>query len=173
MGLCLVQYMLCSIVGVANSCVIAVALWVWLTLLPTLMLNSKRADQALTKRDYLGWTVWGVGFIIEAIADYQKYVFRSDPANANQFITHGLWSMIRHPNYLGEILMWFGLFLSASSTFKGAENLAVLSPVFVALLLTKLSGVPFLERRALKRWKDNTDYMEHVQQTYRLIPYLY
>ena len=149
------------------------ALWVFATLCPTLILNSKQKDQKLTPRDYIGWTVWGIGFVVEAIADFQKYSFRSDPNNVNKWITSGLWSIVRHPNYLGEIIMWFGLYISASTTFSGWENIAVLSPILVALLLTKVSGIPFLERRALKRWKNNPEFTSYMSNSYRMIPYLY
>ena len=144
-----------------------------MTLLPTLILNGKQKDHQITTRDYVGWALWITGFALEALADYQKYIFRNDPANANKWISHGIWSFVRHPNYLGEILLWFGLFISASSTFTGWENLAVLSPIFVAFLLTKLSGIPLLERRALKRWKDNQEFLRHMQNTYRMIPFIY
>lgn len=145
----------------------------WVTLLPTSILNSKKKDTALTTRDYFGWTLFIAGFALEAIADYQKYTFRSDPANSNKWIEHGVWSILRHPNYLGEILLWFGLFLSASSTFKGWENMSVLSPIFVSLILTKLSGVPILERRALRQWKDNPAFTAYMQRSSRVIPYIY
>lgn len=157
----------------SHSFIFLVALWIFVTLCPTLILNTKRSDKKLTVRDYAGWAVWGAGMLIESIADYQKYTFRSDPANRDKWITSGLWSVVRHPNYFGEILAWLGLCISASSTFTGWENLASLSPVFVALLLTRVSGIPFLERRALKRWKDNPQFMLHLQNSYRLIPYIY
>ncbi len=151
-----------------------IVLWVFVTLLPTLLLNKKETDTALTTRDYIGWTIWGVGLLLESIADYQKYVFRSNPSNADKWIEHGVWSVIRHPNFLGEIMSWFGLFLTASSTFKGvAENLTVISPILVAFLLIKISGIPTLERRALRLWKDNQKFMQYMQHTYRLIPYIY
>ena len=148
-------------------------IWVWVTLLPTMLLNNKQTDTELTTRDYAGWTVWLAGFLLEAIADYQKYTFRSNPANHSRWISHGLWSIVRHPNYLGEIIMWFGLFLSASTTFQSTEYLSVLSPVCVALLLTKLSGIPILERRNLRMWKDNPQFMEYLRTTSRLFPGLY
>ena len=151
----------------------AAALWVWVTLLPTTMLNSKKKDTPICTRDYVGWALWGAGFLLEAIADYQKYHFRSNPANANKWISHGVWSIVRHPNYLGEIMLWLGLFVSASSTFRGWEHLGVVSPIFVSYLLTKLSGIPILERRALRQWKDNQQFMQYMQNTYRILPYVY
>ena len=92
----------------------------------------------------------------------------------DRWIDCGLWSVIRHPNYLGEILLWAGLFISASSTFRGtADYLSVLSPVFVALLLTKVSGIPILERQSLKRWGSNQGFADYMQRTSRLVPYIY
>ena len=63
----------------------------WLTALPTLILNSKKEDTEISLRDYVGWSMWLVGMLIEAIADYQKYIFRSNPANRSAImaITHG------------------------------------------------------------------------------------
>ena len=57
-------------------------MWVLLTLLPTLLLNAKQKDQELSTRDYAGWTLWVIGFVFEALSDYQKSAFRADPENA-------------------------------------------------------------------------------------------
>ena len=143
------------------------------TLLPTLIVNSKQEDRALCARDYVGWGVWLAGMLTECIADYQKYTFRCDPLNQDKWISHGLWSLVRHPNYLGEILAWFGLFLSASSTFEGLDYLSVVSPVFVAYLLSRVSGVPILERQSMKKWKNNSEYIRYVRETPVLVPFLY
>ena len=148
-------------------------LWVLLTLLPTLLLNSKKEDKELCTRDYVGWGLWLAGMLIECLADYQKFTFRSNLANNDKWISHGLWSTVRHPNYLGEILLWSGLFVSASTTLSGCELLSVASPLFVAYLLTKVSGIPILERQNMKKWKDNPQFLAYVQRTTRLIPYLY
>ena len=145
----------------------------WLTLLPTLILNSKKDDKELCVRNYAGWTIWLIGFLLEAVADYQKFTFRSNPANSNKWINSGLWGVVRHPNYLGEILLWTGLFISASSTFEGKEFLSVVSPLFVAFLLTKVSGIPILEKMNMRQWKENSEFLSYVQRTPRLIPYLY
>lgn len=145
----------------------------WLTLLPTLLLNSKRRDKQLAPRDYTGWGVWLAGLILEAIADYQKYTFRSDPANKDKWISHGVWSVVRHPNYLGEIILWAGLYLSASSSFEGWDFLSVVSPVFVTCLLTKISGIPLLERQGLRRWKDDPQFLSYIRGTPKLIPFIY
>lgn len=147
--------------------------WVLLTLLPTLILNAKQDDTELCSRDYIGWSIWTAGILIEAIADYQKFTYRRNPANADKWINQGLWSIVRHPNYLGEILLWVGHFISASSTFSGFEYVSIISPLFITFLLTKVSGIPILERQNMKKWKDNPQYLEYVQKTPCLLPFLY
>lgn len=87
------------------------------TLLPSLLMVMKSKQPRVNALDWIGWTMWVVGFATEVLADYQKSQFRSDPANAGKFINTGLWSISRHPNYFGEILLWSGLFVSASSSF--------------------------------------------------------
>ena len=88
-----------------------------------------------------------------------------------KFITSGLWSLSRHPNYFGEILLWFGLYFSASTVFRGWQYLAVLSPVFVQLLITKLSGIPMLEAAGLKKWGHLPEYQNYLRNTPILIPF--
>jgi len=127
------------------------AAWVWITLLPTMVLHIRQQDKPLGYRDYIGWGIWSLGFLIEMIADSQKSKFRADPDNHGKFISTGLWSICRHPNYLGEIMMWFGLFLPASSVMRGNDYYSALSPFFVAYLITKVSGIPLLERHADKK----------------------
>ena len=89
-------------------------------------------------KDFLGLGLWGIGFALEVIADKQKSNFKTDPSNEGQFIKEGLWGVSRHPNYLGEITLWSGLWLSCSSTLTGAQHLVFVSPLLVALLITKL-----------------------------------
>ncbi len=107
----------------------------------------------------------------EVVADYQKSAFRRDPANAGKFINTGLWSISRHPNYFGEILLWFGLYVSASSMFKKWQYLAVLSPIAVHQLITKLSGIPLLEKSGLKKWGKLPQYQEYLKNTPELVPF--
>ena len=105
------------------SCPVTSGIWVYLTLLPTLLLNSSSRDPELGVRDILGWCLWLVGMSFECLADFQKAVFRSDPENRTRFISTGLWAISRHPNYFGEILLWFGLYVSASTVFRGYQYL--------------------------------------------------
>lgn len=88
--------------------------------MPSLLVITKREQPALNWKDWLGWSLFVVGFTIECVADYQKSHFRHlDPANWDKLVTSGLWSVSRHPNYFGEILLWIGLYLTASRTFVG------------------------------------------------------
>ena len=148
-------------------------LWVWITLLPTMILNFKQEDKELNYRDYLGFAIFATGFLIEATADYQKSKFRSDPANKDKFVNTGLWSISRHPNYLGEILIWSGLFLPASNVMEGNEFFSALSPLFVTFLLTKVSGIPMLERYADKKWGALAEYQRYKQRTAKLFPFIW
>lgn len=121
---------------------------------------------------YLGIALWVIGFVIEVVADAQKSRFRADAANADSFISSGLWSRSRHPNYFGEIVLWVGVFLAAAPVLTGWQWVAILSPVFVILLLTRVSGIPLLEARADEKWGERADYVEYRDTTPVLIPRL-
>ena len=147
------------------------ALWVSMT--------AAAALAAITVADGLGgvWAalgviVWLIGFAIEVVADTQKRRFRADPANAGRFISTGLWSRSRHPNYFGEILLWSGVALMAVPTLSGWRWVVLISPVFVWLLLTRVSGVPLLEARAAARFGDDPAYGAYVKHTPVLVPRL-
>ncbi|WP_447913962.1 DUF1295 domain-containing protein [Microbacterium phyllosphaerae] len=120
----------------------------------------------------VGIIVWALGLVIEIVADAQKSAFRADPANKDEFIRTGLWSRSRHPNYFGEIVLWVGVFLTAAPVLAGWQWVAILSPLFVILLLTRVSGIPLLEARAEKKWGDRADYIEYRENTPSLIPRL-
>ncbi|MDZ5145138.1 DUF1295 domain-containing protein [Microbacterium testaceum] len=119
-----------------------------------------------------GIAVWIAGMVFEVVADLQKQAFRADPANKGEFIRTGLWSRSRHPNYFGEILVWVGVFLVAAPVLQGWQWVAVLSPLFVILLLTRVSGIPLLEKRADEKWGDRADYRAYRDATPVLIPAL-
>ena len=118
----------------------------------------------------VGIVVWAVGMLIEVVADAQKTAFKADPANQGRFIRNGLWSRSRHPNYFGEILAWIGVALVAAPVFEGWQWIGLLSPVFVILLLTRVSGVPLLEKKADERWGGDADYEAYKTATPVLVP---
>ena len=98
-------------------------------------------------------------------ADRQKSAFRADPANQGRFIDVGLWAWSRHPNYFGEIMLWTGIAVIALPVLSGWRWLMLISPVFVYVLLTRISGVPMLEARARKRWGDQEDFRAYTERT--------
>lgn len=120
----------------------------------------------------VGIVVWALGMVIEIVADAQKSAFRKDPRNKDEFIRTGLWSRSRHPNYFGEIVIWVGVFVTAAPVLTGWQWVAVISPLFVILLLTRVSGIPLLEARAEKKWGDRADYVAYRDSTPVLVPRL-
>ena len=119
-----------------------------------------------------GCALWVLGFAFEAIADKQKKSFSEIPENKDKFITLGLWSISRHPNYFGEALLWLGIAIVSLPLLSEWQFVTLVSPVFVYLLLTKISGLPFLEDKAEKKWGNDKDYLEYKNNTPILIPYL-
>jgi len=118
----------------------------------------------------IGGLVWLAGIVLEIVADAQKASFRRDPANTGRFIDRGVWAWSRHPNYLGEILVWVGVAIVALPVAVGWQWVTIISPVFVVLLLTRVSGIPLLEKRADARWGDEPAYREYKKRTPVLVP---
>jgi steroid 5-alpha reductase family enzyme len=145
-------------------------LWVLLTLSCALAAMTSSRAVPLGALAAVGVAVFGAGFAIEAAADAQKRRFRADPANRDRFIRTGLWAWSRHPNYFGEILLWIGIALVALPALTGWQYVTLVSPVFVAVLLTRISGIPLLEARAARRWGDQPDYRAYCDRTPVLVP---
>ena len=147
------------------------ALWVFLTLNAVLVINTQSGEAPpLGVWDGIGLALWVAGFSVEVIADSQKTAFNAKPENAGKWIDEGLWSRSRHPNYLGEILLWTGIAIFGVACFDGLEMVAWISPIFVYLLLTNVSGVPILDRRALENWGEDPDYRRYRENTPVLFP---
>lgn len=146
------------------------ALWVFVTSIAALTAITSLHRQPMETLAYIGMVLWALGFLIEIIADRQKRRFRADPDNSGKFISHGLWAWSRHPNYFGEILLWLGVALVAAPVLSGWQLLSLISPVFVVLLLTRVSGIPLLEARSDKRWGDDAGYQQYKLTTPVLLP---
>ncbi|XP_063722391.1 uncharacterized protein LOC134848809 [Symsagittifera roscoffensis] len=151
------------------------AVWVFLTLLPTLWMfewsNFKNKEPSMGQ--YIGWSVWMFGFAFETISDHQKLIFKEKPENARKFIKHGLWSISRHPNYFGEIALWWGLFIAAVGTFDDPSwtLYTVIGPLFVTFLLGFFS-LRMLEQSSDEKYGQNAQYSEYKQKTNILIPFI-
>lgn len=146
------------------------AVWVFVSSAAALaaITNTERAD--LDTIAIIGIILWLTGFTFEVVADAQKRAFRANPAHQGQLINTGLWAWTRHPNYFGEILLWIGIALIALPALSGWQLVTLISPVFIILLITRVSGVPMLEARAEKRWGDDPAYRDYKNRTPRLIP---
>ena len=101
---------------------------------------------------FTGLTLFVLGFSIEIIADYQKTKFRSISENKNKFITSGLWSKSRHPNYIGEIILWLGISVMSFSNLEGLQYITLISPIFTYWLIVYISGVSILEKSGQEKW---------------------
>lgn len=145
-------------------------LWVLLTAAAALAIITTTERQDLGLLGYIGIFVWLAGFSIEAVADRQKSEFKKDPANEGRFISSGLWAWSRHPNYFGEITLWTGVALMAIPVLSGWQWVVLISPVFVTILLTRISGIPMLEKKADERWGDEEAYQRYKESTPALVP---
>lgn len=145
-------------------------LWVSFTAAAALAAISSKDKVDLGIVGVVGLIMWAAGFAIEITADSQKKKFKANPKNINKFIDEGLWARSRHPNYFGEILLWFGVSIIAFPVLQGAQLFTLISPIFVYILLTKGSGIPILERRADKKWGGMPEYEEYKNSTPILVP---
>jgi steroid 5-alpha reductase family enzyme len=146
------------------------ALWVIFTASAALVIITAPELTPLDGFFWAGAALWVIGFAFEVIADEQKRRFRADPANHGTFITTGLWAWSQHPNYFGEITLWAGILVIAIPQLAGWNWLVVLSPLFVALLLTRVSGINLLDAIAKKRWGDDPAWQAYVARTPVLLP---
>lgn len=145
-------------------------LWVTFTIATALTAITTNYRKELDLFAVIGSLIWLFGFVIEVIADFQKSRFNANPNNKGNFIQSGLWSRSRHPNYFGEIILWVGIAIIALPTLQGWQWITLISPVFVALLITRISGVPLLEKKADKKWGGQAGYESYKKNTPVLIP---
>lgn len=148
-------------------------LWITFTAAAALVAITSSVRKELDVFAVVGFLVWIFGFAFEVVADSQKSRFNADPANKGKFIQSGLWSRSRHPNYFGEIVLWLGIAIIAIPVLQGWQWVALISPIFVTILLTRVSGVPLLEKKADKKWGGQADYETYKKNTPVLIPRLF
>ena len=143
-------------------------MWVSMCLLCVLTALSSYSGVVMNSIFFIGLLVFILGLSIEIIADYQKTVFRRKIENKDKFITTGLWSLSRHPNYFGEILLWTGIAIMSISSLQGLQYITLISPIFVYVLLVYISGVRILEAQAEKKWGHLDSFKEYIKNTPRL-----
>jgi len=133
--------------------------------LPLIQVNASKSSELLLT-DFIGSAVWLIGFLFEALGDGQMMRFKTNLANKGKIMRYGLWKYTRHPNYFGEALLWWGIFIVAA----GAGNfiLSIISPIALTYLLLKVSGVAMLE----KKYTGNPEYDEYIRTTSSFLPML-
>ena len=143
-------------------------LLMWLVSLPLQVAQRAAAPAALGWLDGIGAGVWLIGFLFEAIGDWQLKRFKADPANRGKVMNRGLWRYTRHPNYFGDALVWWGYFLIALATPSSLWT--IISPVVMTTLLMKVSGVALLEKGLVKTKPDYQDYARRTRAFFPWFP---
>tara|TARA_B100000579_G_scaffold275955_3_gene228175 strand:- start:2002 stop:2874 length:873 start_codon:yes stop_codon:yes gene_type:complete len=145
-------------------------MWVFMCVFPALIVISS-FNSGLNNYAIVGSAIWLFGFIFEIVADYQKSYFNK--FNKGKFISSGLWSMSRHPNYFGEFMLWLGITIASIGYIDNYKYIVFLTPIFIYLLLTRVSGVNLLEEIGDKRWSNNKDYKDYKKNTPIFFPKIF
>lgn len=145
------------------------ATWTLITLLSALTAISSSQDAPMTAIDYSLLGAWSLAFAAEAIADRQKMQFKTQK-HKTPFIQTGLWKYSRHPNYFAEISMWICIAGLSYPNLYGSLYLSLISPIFVSILLTRVSGINLLEEASDKKFGHLKSYQHYKKTTPRLIP---
>jgi steroid 5-alpha reductase family enzyme len=146
------------------------AITVAVVMLPISYLLDREQPPGLGAWSVAGAAVWLAGFLVEAVADAQKAAFKAKDENRGRFVSTGLWRYSRHPNYFGEMLVWWGLFAYAVPVLHGAAYAVVAGPIYITLLLLFVTGIPPLERSADERHGDEAAYRDYKRRTSILVP---
>jgi len=140
----------------------------WVSICALCALTGISNGIELTGVTYIGILLFVIGFTLEIIADTQKTNFRKLKDNKDKFITTGLWKYSRHPNYLGEIILWIGVAIISYSSLEINQLFTLISPIFTYLLLVHVSGINLLEKSGEKKWGDLNEYKKYKKETPRL-----
>ena len=144
-------------------------MWVSLCSLSALTAMSSPTGVVVNRMFFIGMFIFIFGLLLEVIADYQKTQFRNQPENKGHFISCGLWAYSRHPNYVGEIVLWTGVSVMSFSSLSRVQYIALISPIFTYLLLVYVSGVRILEASGEIRWGHLKSYQEYLKNTPSLL----
>lgn len=137
-------------------------LFMFLISIPIVFINNTSGDIVLT--DFLGLFIWIFGFYFESTADRELSEFVKNPDNKGKLMDKGLWRYSRHPNYFGEVVQWWGIFIMALSIRFG--YLTILGPLTITVLILFVSGIPLLE----KKYSSRPDFEEYKKRTSIFIP---
>jgi len=144
---------------------------IWIIMLPLTLAMSRPGDWSAGWALVVGAAVWALGLLIETVADQQKFRFRNRPENSGRFINRGLWRTSRHPNYFGEMMCWWGLFVVTIPALEGWQLLAVAGPLFLTLLLRFGTGVPTVARQQREKYGHQPEFQKYLRTTRLLVPW--
>jgi len=143
------------------------ALFLWIISIVVQIGQLATTPDSLTWLEALGVIVWTTGFIFESVGDWQLAQFKSDPASKGRVMDRGLWAYTRHPNYFGEFLVWWGLFLITLSTPNSWWT--VLSPTIISAVLLKMTGIPLTEKALVE---NRPGYSDYIKRTSAFVPWM-
>jgi steroid 5-alpha reductase family enzyme len=141
---------------------------VWVIMLPVTLWFVRPGPGSW--RMVAGFLVWLAGLVIESTADLQKFREKSRPGGASRWVSRGLWRYSRHPNYFGELLCWWGVFVFVAGDLSGWSWLGVAGPLAITALLLFVTGIPTLEASARRKWGTDPGYAEYRRRTRLLVP---
>ena len=150
----------------------------WLLQLPVIFFMGKAIagpglGTSLTLLQKACAGIFGLGLGIETLADYQKFKFKCDKKNEGKFMQSGLFKYIQHPNYTGEIMCWWSIFGFCAPALTGLQYLSVVSPIWITVLLMKVSGIPLLRKQWKKKYGHMDQYWKWRNSTWKLFPGLW
>ena len=138
---------------------------VWVIMLSSIFFSEYQVGE-LNVVMIAGFIIWLTGILIETFADIQKFKFKGNPDNSGKWIESGLWKYSRHPNYLGEILVWAGIYVFVLCSLSGIDTLiSLVSPLYIFIIIRFLTGVPILEKKADEKWSANPEYQNYKEKT--------
>jgi len=144
------------------------AIFLWAIALVIQAGQAGSGSERLGWQDLTGTLIWLTGFVFEAVGDWQLARFKANPANRGQVMDQGLWRYTRHPNYFGESLIWWGLFIIAAS--HPANWWTVVSPVIITSVLLKMTGIPLTEKLLVEKRPGYRDYIRNTSAFFPWVP---
>lgn len=143
----------------------------WVVMLPASYLFQSGIDTNFHTVTVVGAAVALFGIAYEAMADWQKFQFNQNKKNKGKWIESGLWKNSRHPNYFGEITVWYGVYTACLPWLTDKQAyISIVSPLTIVVLLVAVSGIPILEKSADNRWGKDKKYIEYKKRTSVLVP---
>ena len=139
--------------------------FMWIISLPIIVVTMAQ-NQAISPFILSGSIIWLIGFAFESIGDYQLMLFIKQRQNKSDIMQTGLWKYTRHPNYFGEVLVWWGIFIMVLPIEYGIWT--IISPITISFLLLYVSGIPMLEAK----YKDNLAFQDYKKRTSAFFPML-